>query len=241
MASLFFGQDFAKIAYNHIRNSHPVVKWGKWIWSPFIPLRKSLTLWRAINDKLLSWDKLHFEGPSICPLCFKAEENIDHLFVSCDFAQQIWQKVLSAFDIAYMPQSSFGEFFITAMKLIFSPQILSLWRAVFVNVIWNIWNSRNRVIFDNCKPSAWFVTASLWADMQETNSSPLVTCSIVWTICFVYTSFTSRGTQVNHLAFKKFAGNFLLLVGSNVTRMEVLLELLVWRDAVEFSEIVVVS
>lgn len=164
------GKLSSKLAYDLVRKKHPTVSWGNWIWSSFIPPRKSLTVWRAINDKLPTWDKLHLDGPSICCLCFKSEENIDHLFVYCEFATQIWQKVFAAFNISCLPNSSFGEFVLAAMNLNFSPQILSLWRAVVVNVIWNIWNSRNKFIFEDCSPSTWLLTASLWADLQDTNS-----------------------------------------------------------------------
>lgn len=68
-----------------------------------------------------------------------------------------------------MPPSSFGEFCIAAMNLVFSPQILSLWRSMFVNVIWYIWNSRNKFIFEDIRPSTWSITASIWADLHETN------------------------------------------------------------------------
>lgn len=124
------GKISTKIAYDHVRNKQPIVSWGNLIWSSFIRPRKSLTLWRAIYDRLPTWNKLHFEGPLICPMCFKFGENIDHLLVNCEFAQQIWQKVLAAFSISFMPYSSFGEFFIAASKMKFSPQILSL--AIYV-------------------------------------------------------------------------------------------------------------
>lgn len=70
--------------------------------------RKSITVWRAIHDKLRTWDNLHFKGPSVCPLCFKEEENVDHLFIFCEFAQQLWQRILSAFNISIKFPTSFG-------------------------------------------------------------------------------------------------------------------------------------
>lgn len=106
-------------------------------------------------------------GPSICPLCLKAEENVDHLFVYCDFAQLLWTKVLSAFNISIQEPSSFGQFCLSAMKTIVSPPLLSLWRFVFVNGVWSIWNSRNKCIFENTRPSIWQSTAALWADLRE--------------------------------------------------------------------------
>lgn len=153
------GSVTAKTSYSQLRRKHPKVNWGSWIWSSFVPPRKSITFWRAINDKLPTWDKLHFRG--LCPLCRKAEEIVDHIFVICDFAQQLWQKVQSAFNISLMIPSSFGEFRLSAMNVVLSPQLLLLWRFVFVNCIWSIWNSRNKFIFDNVRPSVWHSTSAL--------------------------------------------------------------------------------
>lgn len=127
-----FGSATTQNSYSQLRRKQPKVSWGSWIWSSFIPPRKSLTVWRAIHNKLPTWDNLFFMGPSICPLCLKAEENVDHLFVYCDFAQLLWTKVLSAFNISIQEPSSFGQFCLSAMKTIVSPQLLSLWRFVLL-------------------------------------------------------------------------------------------------------------
>lgn len=72
-----------------------------------------------------------------------------------------------------MIPTSLGELFHYAMLLKFSPQLLSLWRSMFVNVIWYIWSSRNKLLFDNIRPSFWNITASLWADIKVTNFLPI--------------------------------------------------------------------
>lgn len=143
------GSVTGKTSYSQLRRKHPKVKSGSWIWSSFIPPRKSITVWRVINDKHPSWDKIHFRGPLVCPLCLKYEEAWIIFLFFVILTQHLWQTILFAFNISLMLPSSFGELCLTAMNVVLSPQLLSLWRFVFVNGIWSIWNSRNKFIFDN--------------------------------------------------------------------------------------------
>lgn len=77
------------------------------------------------------------------------------------------------FKVIFLDHTSFGELCSYAMRQVFSPQLLSLWRAMFINILWYIWSSRNRYLFENIRPSIWKITASLWADIQETNKLPI--------------------------------------------------------------------
>ncbi|KAL8525168.1 hypothetical protein ACS0TY_014697 [Phlomoides rotata] len=57
----------ARVAYAGIQQRFPSVSWGKWIWGPFIPAKRSTTIWRLIHGRLPSWDYLlsrGFSGPS---------------------------------------------------------------------------------------------------------------------------------------------------------------------------------
>lgn len=198
------GSCTAKCAYNHLRDKHPTVNWGNWIWSSFIPPRKSIMVWR---------DKLHIIGPSVCPLCFKSEDNIDHLFVSCAFSHQICHKAFSAFNVIFLNHTSFGELCSYAMRQVFSPQLLSLWRAMFINILWYIWSSRNRYLFENIRPSIWKITASLWADIQETNKLSIGHMFNSQEDLLCLHAIHIIGHRRRPLAFWKFIGICLLLAG----------------------------
>eukprot|EP00253_Pinus_taeda_P011770 PITA_11770 len=68
--------------------------WSTKVWdSLFWPKIKTF-LWLLMREKTLTWDNLRkkgFSGPSICPMCRKAEETINHLFNSCNWANSIWK------------------------------------------------------------------------------------------------------------------------------------------------------
>ncbi|XP_057803295.1 uncharacterized protein LOC131018600 [Salvia miltiorrhiza] len=57
-----FGEVSASLAMDHIRPSFPIVDWGKWIWAPFIPMRRSIVTWRVILGRLTTASYLRCSG-----------------------------------------------------------------------------------------------------------------------------------------------------------------------------------
>ncbi|KAL8511004.1 hypothetical protein ACS0TY_017724 [Phlomoides rotata] len=89
-----------KVAYAGLQQRYPIVSWGKWIWGPFIPAKRSTVIWRFIHGKLPTWDYIRywgFSGPSKCVFCYFAEEDLDHLFSHCPWTQRIISKLSSIF------------------------------------------------------------------------------------------------------------------------------------------------
>jgi hypothetical protein len=74
-------------------NSETQLKWWwKPLWKIKAPPRCKLTLWLALNNKLLTWDnclRRGWCGPSRCPLCKEDQESTTHIFISCPFAEKV--------------------------------------------------------------------------------------------------------------------------------------------------------
>jgi hypothetical protein len=71
--------------------------WWKTLWKRKAPLRCKISLWLAMNNKLLTWDngvKRGWCGPNHCTLCFGNEESflIFFLFVPMQARLQSWSK-----------------------------------------------------------------------------------------------------------------------------------------------------
>jgi hypothetical protein len=63
------------------------------VWKIRAPQSVKNFLWRLARDILPTKSRLQRKGvclDTICPLCFEAIENGDHLFMHCRFAQQTW-------------------------------------------------------------------------------------------------------------------------------------------------------
>ena len=69
--------------------------WWKQVWKSEVPLKAKITLWMALNNKILTWENLKkrgWNGPSWCALCHSDEEIGSHLFVVCSYAELVWKK-----------------------------------------------------------------------------------------------------------------------------------------------------
>lgn len=146
------GTTSSAIFYQHLRPSFPTVNWGDWIWSSYIPPRRSITTWKAIHNKLPTLDNLRtigFMGPSICIFCMSNEEDMDHMLVRCTFTHTIWLRIFDIFHLTMPDFNGFHELVLFAMARRFSTQVSALWRLVFVTLVWILWSTRNRWIFEN--------------------------------------------------------------------------------------------
>ena len=122
------------------------VAWGKDLWRHYLPLARSLLMWRAIHDSLPTDDKLSkcgFQIVSRCHLCATAEESIDHLFSYCSFAVAVWQALGSMFDIRVASSIGFFNLFKSLWFTQLSSQLCALWRFGIIDVIHNLWYARN--------------------------------------------------------------------------------------------------
>ncbi|XP_059071301.1 uncharacterized protein LOC131865388 [Cryptomeria japonica] len=66
---------------------------SKICWNNVCLLKAGAFAWLAGNKWILSGDhlnKMGFAGPFHYVLCEKAEEDVDHLFLNCDFSQKAW-------------------------------------------------------------------------------------------------------------------------------------------------------
>ncbi len=73
------------------------------IWKAKVPLRVKVFLWLAARTRILTADTLArrgWQGPSICVLCSRSEENLEHIFFSCTYAKALWQRMLSRLPLA---------------------------------------------------------------------------------------------------------------------------------------------
>ncbi|XP_057791145.1 uncharacterized protein LOC131008275 [Salvia miltiorrhiza] len=147
------GDVSAALAFSRKGHIFPEVNWGKWIWEPFIPVRRSIICWRIIHGRLPTLDILIRQGmvgPNGCAICYECEESISHVFWSCSKVKPIWKELLSWFDKDMLGDClDIHSFLVQAWTTNFSSQLLSFWKAGVITTIWKIWDSRNSVIFDN--------------------------------------------------------------------------------------------
>ncbi|XP_057811401.1 uncharacterized protein LOC131025621 [Salvia miltiorrhiza] len=169
------GEVTAALAFSNKCHRFPMVKWGKWIWEPFIPVRRSILCWRVLHGRLPTMDVLRRQGmiaPNGCHFCLADEESIDHIMWSCTKVSQIWNTLLDWFGKTELLSCiDITTFLVFAWNASFSSQILSLWKASIITVMWKIWDVRNSVVFEDTHFEARAVLAFVKAFLKELDSS----------------------------------------------------------------------
>jgi hypothetical protein len=82
-----------KSDWNAFKKTMPRVGWNKLLWHRQVIPIHAYCVWKVLHKKLCTQDMLKRKGihlALICVLCRKAEENVDHLFFKCPFAQWLW-------------------------------------------------------------------------------------------------------------------------------------------------------
>jgi len=76
--------------------------WRRHMWNWDMAQKIKLFTWLSIENKILTWDTLQrkgWEGPNICHLCSKDAKIVYHLFVTCNFFQDVWIRIKNELNI----------------------------------------------------------------------------------------------------------------------------------------------
>ncbi|XP_050218884.1 uncharacterized protein LOC126669455 [Mercurialis annua] len=95
-----------------------------------------------INKYLVSFDN------SRCSLCDVVESQ-EHLFIHCVFARGLWIDVLKRLEITWVFPNCFEDFMIQWLNVIPRGPYWNLWEILWCLMVWEIWKSRNRRVFQN--------------------------------------------------------------------------------------------
>ncbi|GAV66074.1 zf-RVT domain-containing protein [Cephalotus follicularis] len=148
------GRPFStKQAWKSIRTTAPHVVWAKLVWYPSCISKHAFCLWLAIQGALKTLDKLLHKGilPSAsCLFNCGDNENVDHLFFACPYAQRIWIEVLSKCNIyrPILPWQEEVQWMADHARGNKPPQVFR--KLAIGETLYHIWVERNRRSFRNC-------------------------------------------------------------------------------------------
>ena len=84
-----------------------------------------------------------------CPLCKSDEESIDHLFLHCKRAAEIWSICMAWWGVSWCVSNCLPEWAAGWFGLCPLVRQGRAWNALFFAIIWTIWESRNNMVFRN--------------------------------------------------------------------------------------------
>ncbi len=119
----------------------------KLIGANFIPPKYSTLAWRLLHQILPTDDKIQRRGvylASICLLCNKHSESIQHLFLTCSFTQLLWKWHASLFQTTLPSSGSIEDLCQSIMSKPFKSQLYNLWIVTSLSILYEIWRTRNK-------------------------------------------------------------------------------------------------
>jgi hypothetical protein len=127
------------------------------IWKSWAPGKCKFFMWTTAHRKSWTADRLARKGlphPAVFPLCDQVEETLDHLLVSCVFSRQFWFSMLRALDCKYLPKDWMKKILMIGGMLSsrVSGQVRKGANSLVILGAWNLWNHRNRCVFDGAIP-----------------------------------------------------------------------------------------
>ena len=118
---------------------------GKKLWSLKVPHKIKSMIWRAVTYSVPTLDLLvnrRVNVINVCPMCQVEAESILHVFVNCPIAKRCWDLIRSATVSTVVVD--FSMWIARIFDMCSSKEC-----AILVTVVWNIWNSRNAIIWNN--------------------------------------------------------------------------------------------
>ncbi|WMV12495.1 hypothetical protein MTR67_005880, partial [Solanum verrucosum] len=128
-------------------------KWPwKQIWRTKVPHKVACFTWLLANKAVLTLDNVAKRGISLCnrcSLCGKANETVRHLFLHCNFTEQLWQIFLNLRGISWCMPSKIDETLFSWEMVGVGATNRERWRMIPASIWWTIWRERNERCFEN--------------------------------------------------------------------------------------------
>lgn len=110
-------------------------------------------VWRAFLDRLPFKSNLVRRGVNLsqisCPMCNKFDEIVNHLFITYEVSQKIWDRC----DIWVGNSSARHHFVVNHFQsfhvMNFNKKSSVVWKGVWIAIVWEIWKQRDEVVFNN--------------------------------------------------------------------------------------------
>ncbi|KAH0994404.1 hypothetical protein GBA52_018268 [Prunus armeniaca] len=141
------------------------------IWKAEVPPKIKNFLWRATHDRLPTAMALHkrkIARTPLCPICQAHEESIEHLLLFCPWVELIWFGGPLNYKIDKQGITTFDQWLLKCtMDGLQSKEEKRRISCIIAVTCWIIWKSRNRFVFDQCKPQPLLAIKTILSQVEE--------------------------------------------------------------------------
>jgi hypothetical protein len=131
------------------------------IWNRNIPKKVNIHVWRLLQDRLPTRDRLSRLGmdvpSSLCPCCDSSLEDSHHLFVNCLMASDLWRSITGWLDISHLDFTCSASLFDSVGSATLNLKKKCLVEGIIMAAWWVIWRFRNAKVFNRSAPNKSFL------------------------------------------------------------------------------------
>ncbi|GJU20673.1 RNA-directed DNA polymerase, eukaryota, reverse transcriptase zinc-binding domain protein [Tanacetum coccineum] len=122
-------------------------------WNRYIPIKVNVFLCRLMLNKIPSRVNLDRKGIDVCsvlcPICQDDVETVNHVFLSCDMAKDLWALMARWWNLDIPIFDNVVDWFEWLSSLHVSNMVRLVLEGVGETLLWSIWRFRNLLIFSN--------------------------------------------------------------------------------------------
>lgn len=118
----------------------------KLIWKTKIPYKLNCFTWLLAREVVLTQENLKkrkFQLGSRCYMCDEQTETVNHLFLHCKWADQLWRIFCSLRKIIWVKPKNIEQLFSSWIFVGNATAKEERWKIVPAYIWWTIWNERN--------------------------------------------------------------------------------------------------
>jgi hypothetical protein len=86
-------------------------------------------------------------------MCKWSNESIDHLFLHCDVARDLWSAIFSLFGVTWVMPETVLDMLVCWRGQMGNRYVLPVWRIAPLCVMWIVWRERNARCFEDSEKS----------------------------------------------------------------------------------------
>jgi len=143
-------KSYYKVLSSPIQSSFP---W-KNIWKVNVPLRVAFFVWTVTLGKILTLNNLRKRNIIVMEWCFMCKtsgESIDHLFLHCMVATELWRTILQLFGVEWVTPGSVKDMLGSWRGQKGNRTLIPIWHMAPLCLMWCIWRERNARCFEDCE------------------------------------------------------------------------------------------
>ena len=136
----------------------PTYRYYPWknVWKPLVPSKVNFFIWTVSLGKVLTIDNLRKRQLVLmdwCCMCKAAGESVDHLFLHCPTARELWELVFSLFGVWWVMPCHVVDLLACWTGRNRRSRSGIIWALIPHCLMWVIWRERNARSFEDTEKS----------------------------------------------------------------------------------------